>query len=234
MQELVRLGIVAPKLARPALPPALAPLRPPPRLDASSFWAAPVSAAVPNVSRSLMAARDAMTCCEVCGDDEDEPGNELVLCSSHSCQRGYHQYCLNPPLRQVPRRQWLCPDCAVEAAEAAAADAADETAGAFSGMDDDPMDDDHRPLATGSLSADGALPAISVDGMDATLEGRTEAGAAGRDGARGGGSSLAAAREWCARRRKLLEKARAALHLASVPPALLCREEQVSRRLDMT
>lgn len=40
----------------------------------------------------------------------------MLLCDS--CERGWHQQCLNPPLAEVPEGDWLCPTC-VDAAPAA-------------------------------------------------------------------------------------------------------------------
>ena len=47
--------------------------------------------------------------CEVCRMPHDEA--IMVLCDA--CDRGYHIYCLDPPLAKVPGRaeMWLCPDC---------------------------------------------------------------------------------------------------------------------------
>lgn len=47
--------------------------------------------------------------CEIClrGDD----GMAMLLCDE--CNRGYHMYCLDPPLTVVPKSQWFCPPCLV-------------------------------------------------------------------------------------------------------------------------
>lgn len=47
--------------------------------------------------------------CEIClrGDD----GTSMLLCDD--CNRGYHMYCLDPPLTAVPKSQWFCPPCLV-------------------------------------------------------------------------------------------------------------------------
>eukprot|EP01044_Picomonas_judraskeda_P004298 COSAG03_NODE_376_length_8389_cov_5.712666_3_plen_855_part_00 len=45
--------------------------------------------------------------CATCGQDTD-PGKQL-LCDK--CQQGYHTYCLDPPLAEVPAEEWLCPSC---------------------------------------------------------------------------------------------------------------------------
>ncbi|CAH8829252.1 unnamed protein product [Trichobilharzia szidati] len=47
--------------------------------------------------------------CRVCcrGDDE----TNLLICDTDTCQACYHLYCLNPPLRSIPKCQWKCPEC---------------------------------------------------------------------------------------------------------------------------
>jgi hypothetical protein len=45
--------------------------------------------------------------CEVCSTNEN--GAELLLCDV--CNSGYHTYCLQPPLSEVPEGVWLCPEC---------------------------------------------------------------------------------------------------------------------------
>ena len=36
-------------------------------------------------------------------------GHVMLLCDS--CSRGWHTYCLTPPLASVPKGDWLCPEC---------------------------------------------------------------------------------------------------------------------------
>lgn len=47
--------------------------------------------------------------CEIClrGDD----GVSMLLCDE--CNRGYHMYCLDPPLTSIPKSEWYCPPCLV-------------------------------------------------------------------------------------------------------------------------
>jgi hypothetical protein len=57
--------------------------------------------------------------CEACG--REEPESHLLLCDV--CNAGWHTFCLQPPLDQVPQGSWLCPGCLEEgytAADAAA------------------------------------------------------------------------------------------------------------------
>jgi site-specific DNA-cytosine methylase len=45
--------------------------------------------------------------CEVCGTDEQK--SVLLLCDFCNC--GYHTFCLQPPLDNIPDGYWLCPAC---------------------------------------------------------------------------------------------------------------------------
>ncbi|GAX74744.1 hypothetical protein CEUSTIGMA_g2191.t1 [Chlamydomonas eustigma] len=45
--------------------------------------------------------------CEKCNMPHDD--HVMVLCDS--CNRGYHIYCLTPPLTTVPPGIWVCPEC---------------------------------------------------------------------------------------------------------------------------
>jgi PHD-finger len=47
------------------------------------------------------------TGCLVCGSGKDE--NKILLCET--CDGEYHIYCLNPPLRKVPKDDWYCDVC---------------------------------------------------------------------------------------------------------------------------
>ncbi|CAH8468945.1 unnamed protein product [Schistosoma haematobium] len=47
--------------------------------------------------------------CRVCGHGDDE--TNLLVCDTDSCQACYHLYCLDPPLRSIPKCQWKCPEC---------------------------------------------------------------------------------------------------------------------------
>ncbi|KAL8195245.1 hypothetical protein R6Q57_025648 [Mikania cordata] len=52
--------------------------------------------------------------CAKCGQTEVRLDNDIILCDG-SCERGFHQFCLDPPLlkEQVPPGDegWLCPAC---------------------------------------------------------------------------------------------------------------------------
>ncbi|EGF83924.1 hypothetical protein BATDEDRAFT_84646 [Batrachochytrium dendrobatidis JAM81] len=47
--------------------------------------------------------------CTVCNNAGDD--DKLLFCDT--CDRGYHMYCLNPPLEVLPEGSWLCSECAV-------------------------------------------------------------------------------------------------------------------------
>ena len=46
-------------------------------------------------------------CCEVCRRGTDE--SRLMRCVE--CDKGYHTYCLKPPLVRIPHGAWMCPKC---------------------------------------------------------------------------------------------------------------------------
>ena len=50
--------------------------------------------------------------CLVCGEQDDDEGNAILLCDGHGCSAGYHLRCLEPALEAVPEHEWLCPTCA--------------------------------------------------------------------------------------------------------------------------
>ena len=45
--------------------------------------------------------------CVVCERPDDEAN--MLVCD---CKKGYHIYCLSPPLEKVPEEDWKCPTCA--------------------------------------------------------------------------------------------------------------------------
>ena len=45
--------------------------------------------------------------CEIC--QLPDVDRTMLLCDS--CNRGYHYYCLTPPLTRVPKGMWVCPQC---------------------------------------------------------------------------------------------------------------------------
>ena len=49
------------------------------------------------------------TACKVCGSKDDE--DAMLLCDG--CDAGYHIYCMDPPMEEVPDGDWFCKDCQV-------------------------------------------------------------------------------------------------------------------------
>jgi hypothetical protein len=48
--------------------------------------------------------------CEVCHmTDADDQERAMLLCER--CGKGYHLFCLTPPLTSVPDGEWECPEC---------------------------------------------------------------------------------------------------------------------------
>jgi hypothetical protein len=45
--------------------------------------------------------------CQLCGNAEND--EQMLLCDT--CDRGYHMFCLKPPLTAVPEGDWNCPQC---------------------------------------------------------------------------------------------------------------------------
>lgn len=45
--------------------------------------------------------------CELCNGGHHE--EKIILCDS--CDKGYHMFCLSPPLVDVPNGEWNCPRC---------------------------------------------------------------------------------------------------------------------------
>ncbi|CAH2057101.1 unnamed protein product, partial [Iphiclides podalirius] len=46
-------------------------------------------------------------CCSVCGTSDND--DQLLFCDD--CDRGYHMYCLAPPLQAPPEGSWSCALC---------------------------------------------------------------------------------------------------------------------------
>ncbi|KAF8313245.1 hypothetical protein DL93DRAFT_1185349 [Clavulina sp. PMI_390] len=58
--------------------------------------------AVPQLDDSLKGEN-----CEICRKGDDDL--HMLLCDG--CDRGYHTYCLNPPIPSIPKGQWFCHAC---------------------------------------------------------------------------------------------------------------------------
>ena len=46
-------------------------------------------------------------CCTLCGTSEND--DQLLFCDD--CDRGYHMYCLKPPIKEPPEGSWSCSLC---------------------------------------------------------------------------------------------------------------------------
>lgn len=70
------------------------------------------------IDESLFDSEGEIACedifCATCGSKDVTLGNDIILCDG-ACDRGFHQNCLNPPLRteEIPvgDEGWLCPAC---------------------------------------------------------------------------------------------------------------------------
>lgn len=45
--------------------------------------------------------------CELCQGGHHE--DQIILCDG--CDKGFHMFCLSPPMEVVPPGEWLCPMC---------------------------------------------------------------------------------------------------------------------------
>jgi zinc finger protein ubi-d4 len=45
--------------------------------------------------------------CTICGNSEND--DKLLFCDD--CDRGYHMYCLKPPMTETPIGDWQCELC---------------------------------------------------------------------------------------------------------------------------
>lgn len=50
---------------------------------------------------------DIIDYCHICGKDNDD--SQMILCDK--CDKGYHIYCLTPPLSEIPKGDWVCVTC---------------------------------------------------------------------------------------------------------------------------
>ena len=65
----------------------------------------PVVVGSPSKMQDIMAI--VSTACRVCNSKDDE--DEMLLCDG--CDAGYHTYCSEPPIEDVPEGDWFCPKC---------------------------------------------------------------------------------------------------------------------------
>ena len=48
--------------------------------------------------------------CDACGSAEDD--EHMLLCDA--CDTGFHMFCLQPKVTDVPEGDWFCPHCLEE------------------------------------------------------------------------------------------------------------------------
>ena len=48
--------------------------------------------------------------CEICHQDDPDTDDQLLICEK-DCGRGFHTFCLKPPLKDIPKGAWFCPVC---------------------------------------------------------------------------------------------------------------------------
>ena len=53
--------------------------------------------------------------CVICNQGTDEDEEKLILCDK--CNRGFHTFCLSPPIEEIPREAWYCDECKEELAK---------------------------------------------------------------------------------------------------------------------
>jgi PHD and RING finger domain-containing protein 1 len=49
--------------------------------------------------------------CSICDQNIEEEEDKLLLCDR--CNRGFHIFCLDPPLNHIPKEDWYCPECTI-------------------------------------------------------------------------------------------------------------------------
>lgn len=47
--------------------------------------------------------------CSICGQNVQDDDDKLLLCDE--CNKGFHTFCLEPPLEEIPKGEWYCDDC---------------------------------------------------------------------------------------------------------------------------
>lgn len=50
--------------------------------------------------------------CNICGGNTEDDDDKLLLCDR--CNNGFHIFCLDPPLMEIPVAQWFCLDCSLQ------------------------------------------------------------------------------------------------------------------------
>ncbi|KIR28148.1 hypothetical protein I307_00630 [Cryptococcus deuterogattii 99/473] len=99
--------------------------------------------------------------CEIKGDD-----SRLMFCDT--CDRGWHSYCLNPPLAKPPKGSWHCPKCLSPPAVSSASISNPRSAARPSKSRPQPSKPGKaRPASTPNPSSNRRRPKQSLAGDDA-------------------------------------------------------------------
>lgn len=53
--------------------------------------------------------------CSICGQNVEDDEEKLIQCES--CHEAYHIFCLDPPLKRIPKESWWCDKCKVKKEE---------------------------------------------------------------------------------------------------------------------
>jgi len=53
--------------------------------------------------------------CSICGQNVEDDDDKLLICDS--CNEGFHMFCLDPPLEEVPKGSWYCDRCNIKREE---------------------------------------------------------------------------------------------------------------------
>jgi hypothetical protein len=50
--------------------------------------------------------------CLICGNTYDDDDVKLIICDE--CNEGFHVYCLDPPLEEIPEDSFFCKECLIK------------------------------------------------------------------------------------------------------------------------
>ena len=83
------------------------------RLSAQAVWGRPTASNPAPLSRAERVVQEDDIVCYVCGDGDDEEGNDLLICDNidrhiSGCVQGCHLRCHQPPLRSVQVTPYCC------------------------------------------------------------------------------------------------------------------------------
>ncbi|KAJ2735345.1 hypothetical protein H4R23_002218 [Coemansia sp. Cherry 401B] len=81
------------------------------RTESSSARATPSDDVAPRVASPAASAGTIPDACEVCRSGEND--DSMLICDG--CDRGFHMYCLSPPLDAIPTNDWYCDSCVLNA-----------------------------------------------------------------------------------------------------------------------